>query len=191
MKTDIEIQNETEFWPIGKVAEKLGLLSDQIECYGKYKAKIAYDLVKNASPKPTSQLILVSAISPTPAGVGKTTNLIGIVDALNRLGKKAITALREPSLGPTLGMKGGAAGGGYAQVVPMEDINLHFTGDFHAITYANNLLSCLIDNHINYGNALKIDYRDIKFKRTFDLDDRSLRELYIGLVIDHQGQMSV
>jgi len=181
MKTDMEIQHETELWPIEKVAEKVGLKPDQIECYGKYKAKISYDLVKNAKPKDNSQLILISAISPTPAGVGKTTNLIGIVDALNRLGKKAITALREPSLGPTLGMKGGAAGGGYSQVVPMEDINLHFTGDFHAITYANNLLSCLIDNHINYGNALKIDYRDIKFKRTFDLDDRSLRELYIGL----------
>jgi len=181
MKTDIEIQKESSLLPIEEVAIKAGFSKEQFDLYGKDKCKITYPVVKESKPKKGSRLVLVTAISPTPAGVGKTTNVIGIVDALCQLGQNTIAALREPSLGPTLGMKGGAAGGGYAQVAPLEDINLHFTGDFHAVTYANNLLSCLIDNHINFGNKSNLDYRDIKFKRTIDLDDRSLRELTIGL----------
>lgn len=182
MKSSIELQKEAKLLPIEDVAEKLSLKKDEIENYGKYKAKISYSVVKEArKPKKDAKLILISAISPTPAGVGKTTNAIGITDALNKIGKNAVAVLREPSLGPTFGMKGGATGGGYAQVAPMEDINLHFTGDFHAITYANNLLSSLVDNHINFGNSLGIDYRDIKLKRTIDLDDRTLREIIIGL----------
>jgi formate--tetrahydrofolate ligase len=181
MKTDIEIQRDTMLLPIEEIAKNAGFARDQIELYGNTKCKIKYDQVRDAKPKKGSRLVLVTAISPTPAGVGKTTNVIGIVDALCKLGHNTIAALREPSLGPTLGMKGGAAGGGYAQVAPLEDINLHFTGDFHAVTYANNLLSCLIDNHVNFGNKSNLDYRDIKFKRTIDLDDRSLRELMIGL----------
>lgn len=181
MKTDIEIQRESILLPIEEVSSKAGFSKDQIELYGSAKCKVSYNVVKEAKPKKGSRLVLVTAISPTPAGVGKTTNVIGIVDALCQLGQNTIAALREPSLGPTLGMKGGAAGGGYAQVAPLEDINLHFTGDFHAVTYANNLLSCLIDNHVNFGNISNLDYRDIKFKRTIDLDDRSLRELTIGL----------
>jgi len=182
MKNSIELQKEAKLLPIEDVAAKLSLKKDEIENYGKYKAKISYSVVKEArKPKKDAKLILVSAISPTPAGIGKTTNAIGITDALNKIGKNAVAVLREPSLGPTFGMKGGATGGGYAQVAPMEDINLHFTGDFHAITYANNLLSSLVDNHINFGNSLGIDYRDIKLKRTIDLDDRTLREIIIGL----------
>jgi formate--tetrahydrofolate ligase len=177
MKSDIAIQKETPLLAIEEIASKLNLGKQDIELYGNYKCKIAYSKVKQLRKKPDSKLVLVTAISPNPAGVGKTTNLIGIVDALNLLGKKAIAALREPSLGPTLGMKGGAAGGGYAQVAPIEDINLHFTGDFHAVSYANNLLLSLVDNHVYYGNSLNLDYRDIKFKRTIDLDDRSLREI--------------
>lgn len=182
MKNSIEIQREAKLLPIEEIAAKLSLNRDDIENYGKYKAKISYSLVKEAKkPKKDSKLILVSAISPTPAGVGKTTNSIGLTDAMNIIGKNSLVVLREPSLGPTFGMKGGATGGGYAQVVPMEDINLHFTGDFHAITYANNLLASLVDNHINFGNSLSIDYRNIKLKRTIDLDDRTLREIIIGL----------
>lgn len=177
MKSDTAIQKETPLLAIEEIASKLNLGKQDIELYGNYKCKIAYSKVKQLRKKPDSKLVLVTAISPNPAGVGKTTNLIGIVDALNLLGKKAIAALREPSLGPTLGMKGGAAGGGYAQVAPIEDINLHFTGDFHAVSYANNLLLSLVDNHVYYGNSLNLDYRDIKFKRTIDLDDRSLREI--------------
>lgn len=168
--------------PIEEVAKKISLSPSEIENYGNYKAKINYSVIKEAEKqKRDSKLILITAISPTPAGVGKTTNAIGITDALNKLNKKAVAVLRQPSLGPTLGMKGGATGGGLSQVEPREDINLHFTGDFHAITYANNLLASLIDNHINFGNKLGIDYRDIKFKRTIDLDDRTLREIIIGL----------
>lgn len=176
------MMNETNLLPIEEVAKKISLSSSEIENYGRYKAKINYSIIKEAEKqKRDSKLILVTAISPTPAGVGKTTNAIGITDALNRLNKKAVAVLRQPSLGPTLGMKGGATGGGKSQVEPREDINLHFTGDFHAITYANNLLANLIDNHINFGNKLGIDYRDIKFKRTIDLDDRTLREIIVGL----------
>jgi formate--tetrahydrofolate ligase len=181
MKSDIEIQKEKTLLNISEIAQKIGLNNDEIENYGKYKAKIAYSTIKDAKPRNNSKLILISAISPTPAGVGKTTNAIGISDALNKINQKSIVVLRQPSLGPTLGMKGGATGGGYAQVTPMEDINLNFTGDFHAITTANNFLTSLIDNHINYNNKLNLDYRDIKFKRTIDLDDRTLREIIIGL----------
>jgi formate--tetrahydrofolate ligase len=181
MKTDIEIQQDTTLLPIQEIAKKAGFEKEHIELYGNTKCKICYEQVRKAKPKKGSRLVLVTAISPTPAGVGKTTNVIGITDALCKLGHNAIAALREPSLGPTLGMKGGAAGGGYAQVAPLEDINLHFTGDFHAVTTANNLLSCLIDNHVNFGNTSNLDYRDIKFKRTIDLDDRSLREMIISM----------
>ena len=181
MKTDIEIQKERKLLNIEDIAEKAGFKKSEIENYGKYKAKIEYSVIKNAKPKNNSKLILISAISPTPAGVGKTTNAIGICDAVNKINHNAVVVLRQPSLGPTLGMKGGATGGGYAQVAPMEDINLKFTGDLHAITTANNFLSSLIDNHINYSNKLGIDYRDIKFKKTIDLDDRTLREIMIGL----------
>jgi formate--tetrahydrofolate ligase len=176
------MMNDINLLPIEEVAKKISLSPSEIENYGKYKAKINYSIIKEAEKqKRDSKLILITAISPTPAGVGKTTNAIGITDALNRLNKKAVAVLRQPSLGPTLGMKGGATGGGKSQVEPREDINLHFTGDFHAITYANNLLANLIDNHINFGNKLGIDYRDIKFKRTIDLDDRTLREIIVGL----------
>lgn len=176
------MMNDINLLPIEEVAKKISLSPSEIENYGKYKAKINYSVVKESEKQiRDSKLILVTAISPTPAGVGKTTNVIGITDALNKLNKKAVAVLRQPSLGPTLGMKGGATGGGKSQVEPREDINLHFTGDFHAITYANNLLADLIDNHINFGNKLGIDYRDIKFRRTIDLDDRTLREIIIGL----------
>jgi len=182
MRKSQEIQKEVKLLPIEEVAKKVPFSKDEIESYGRYKAKINYSVVKEAKKqKRDSKLILITAISPTPAGVGKTTNAIGLTDALNKLSKRTVAVLREPSLGPTLGMKGGATGGGYAQVVPMEDINLHFTGDFHAITCANNLLASLVDNHINFGNSLGIDYRDIKIKRAIDLDDRTLREIMIGL----------
>ena len=157
MKSDIQIAQETPMEPIGKIVEKLGISDDYVECYGKYKAKIDYNMLNEYADKKNGKLILVTAINPTPAGEGKTTTTVGLGDALNLYGKKTVIALREPSLGPVFGVKGGAAGGGYAQVVPMEDINLHFTGDMHAIGAANNLLAAMLDNHIQQGNALGID----------------------------------
>ena len=180
MKTDIEIAQECMMEPITKVAEKAGIPEEYLEQYGKYKAKIDYNFLKK-SDKEDGKLILVTAINPTPAGEGKTTTTVGLADALQRMGKKPMVALREPSLGPVFGMKGGAAGGGYAQVVPMEDINLHFTGDFHAITSANNLLAALLDNHIQQGNELGIDPRQIVWKRCMDMNDRVLRNIVVGL----------
>ncbi|MFA6939790.1 MAG: formate--tetrahydrofolate ligase [Clostridiaceae bacterium] len=179
MKTDIQIAQQAKMEPIVKIAEKLKLSEDDIELYGKYKCKISLDVLKRA--KKEGKLILVTAINPTPAGEGKSTVTVGLGDALTRLGKKTVIALREPSLGPVFGVKGGAAGGGYAQVVPMEDINLHFTGDMHAITYANNLLAASIDNHIHQGNQLQIDARRIVFKRVLDMNDRALRGIVVGL----------
>lgn len=179
-KTDIEIAQEAKIKDIREIAGKLGLTEDDIELYGKYKAKVDYKLLKKTQGK-NAKLILVTAINPTPAGEGKTTTSIGIADALSRLGKNTIVALREPSLGPVFGIKGGAAGGGYAQVVPMEDINLHFTGDFHAIGAANNLLAAMIDNHIYQGNALDIDPRRIVWRRCVDMNDRQLRFIVDGL----------
>src|SRR5213080_332216 len=167
--------------PIGEIADKLGVSEDAVSPYGRYKAKISLDYVRSLADRPNGKLILVTAITPTPAGEGKTTTTVGLGDALNHIGKKAILCLREPSLGPSFGMKGGAAGGGFAQVVPMEDINLHFTGDFHAIGVANNLLAALIDNHIHHGNALGIDVRRITWKRVVDMNDRALRDITIAL----------
>ena len=181
MKTDVEIAQEAVIRPIGEIAEKLGLTSDEIEQYGKYKAKITLSAFERVKEKKNGKLILVTAINPTSAGEGKTTTSVGLADALHVLGKNVAVALREPSLGPCFGMKGGAAGGGYAQVVPMEDINLHFTGDFHAITTAHNLLAAVIDNHIQQGNALDIDVRRIVWKRVLDLNDRALRHVVIGM----------
>ncbi|GFP77942.1 formate--tetrahydrofolate ligase [Clostridium fungisolvens] len=181
MKTDIEIAQEAKIEPIIKIAEKLGLTDDDIELYGKYKCKISLDVVNNKEENKSGKLVLVTAINPTPAGEGKSTVTVGLGQALNRIGKNAVIALREPSLGPVFGMKGGAAGGGYSQVVPMEDINLHFTGDMHAITTANNLLCAAIDNHIHQGNLLKIDSRRIIFKRVMDMNDRALRDIVIGM----------
>lgn len=181
MKTDIEIAQEAELWPIQKVAERLNISFEDLECYGKYKAKLSDELLEKTKTNPDGKLVLVTAINPTPAGEGKTTTSIGLGQAFGRLNKKAVLALREPSLGPCFGIKGGAAGGGYAQVVPMEDLNLHFTGDFHAITAANNLLAALLDNHIQQGNALNIDPRQIVFKRCMDMNDRTLRNIVIGL----------
>lgn len=181
MKTDIQIAQESKMLPIIEVAEKLGIKEDEVEFYGKYKAKISMDIWERLKEKKDGKLILVTAINPTPAGEGKSTTTVGLGQALVRIGKKASIALREPSLGPVFGVKGGAAGGGYAQVVPMEDINLHFTGDFHAITTANNLLSAAIDNHINHGNALGIDPRQIVWKRVLDMNDRALREVIVGI----------
>lgn len=181
MLTDIEIAQKAEMKPIGEVAEKLGITQDELEYYGKYKAKISNTVLKRLEDKPDGKLILVTAINPTPAGEGKTTISVGLGQAMEKIGKKAIIALREPSLGPVMGVKGGAAGGGYSQVVPMDDINLHFTGDFHAITAANNLLSAAIDNHIHQGNALGIDQRRITFKRVLDCNDRALRDVVVGL----------
>ncbi len=181
MKTDIEIAQEAKMLHIGRIAEKLGLCEDDIEYYGKYKAKLSaetYDKFKNNKD---GKLVLVTAINPTPAGEGKTTITVGLGQAMNKIGKKCSIALREPSLGPVMGVKGGAAGGGYSQVVPMEDINLHFTGDMHAITAAHNLLAALLDNHIKQGNALNIDTTKIVFKRVMDMNDRSLRNIVIGL----------
>lgn len=181
MKTDVEIAQEAQMQHIREIAAKLGLTEDDIELYGKYKAKIslyAWNKVKNG---PDGKLVLVTAINPTPAGEGKTTTSVGLADAFHKLGHKVAVALREPSLGPCFGLKGGAAGGGYAQVVPMEDINLHFTGDFHAITTAHNLLAAVIDNHIQQGNALDIDVRRVAWKRVLDLNDRALRNVVIGL----------
>ena len=181
MKTDVEIAQEAVIHPIGEIAEKLGLTNDEIEQYGKYKAKITLSAYERVKEKKNGKLILVTAINPTSAGEGKTTTSVGLADALHVLGKNVAVALREPSLGPCFGMKGGAAGGGYAQVVPMEDINLHFTGDFHAITTAHNLLAAVIDNHIQQGNALDIDVRRIVWKRVLDLNDRALRHVVIGM----------
>ena len=179
--SDIEIANSVQMKPIKEVAEKLGIAEDALSLYGNYKAKISAGQLEALKDKPDGKLILVTAISPTPAGEGKTTTSVGLVDALAAIGKKAVIALREPSLGPVFGIKGGAAGGGHAQVVPMEDINLHFTGDFHAIGVANNLLAALIDNHIHHGNALGIDSRRITWKRAVDMNDRQLRHIVNGL----------
>lgn len=181
MKTDIEIAQEATLWPIEKVAETIGLTREELELYGNYKAKFSDEFIDRVKDNPDGKLILVTAINPTPAGEGKTTITVGLGQAFGRLGKKAVIALREPSLGPCFGIKGGAAGGGMAQVVPMEDLNLHFTGDFHAITSANNLLAALIDNHIQQGNELRIDTRQITWKRCLDMNDRALRNIVIGL----------
>lgn len=181
MLTDIQIAQQTKMEPIVDVAAKVGLTPDDLDLYGKYKAKITFEAIQKLQEKPDGKLILVTAINPTPAGEGKSTATVGLGQALNRLGKKTVIALREPSLGPVFGVKGGAAGGGYSQVVPMEDINLHFTGDFHAITSANNLICALIDNHIQQGNALRIDARRITFKRVMDMNDRNLRDVVVGL----------
>ncbi|MEG1275029.1 MAG: formate--tetrahydrofolate ligase, partial [Ruthenibacterium sp.] len=181
MKSDIQIAQEAVMQPVCEIADALGLAQDTLIPYGRYKAKVDHRLVKQPRTKPDGKVILLTAISPTPAGEGKTTTSIGLADALHRMGKKAVLALREPSLGPVFGMKGGAAGGGYAQVVPMEDINLHFTGDLHAIGAANNLLAAMIDNHIYHGNALQIDPRRITWKRCVDMNDRQLRFLTDGL----------
>ena len=181
MKTDIQIAQEAVMEPIVNVAERVGISADELELYGKYKAKISDEYLKKISGNEDGKLILVTAINPTPAGEGKTTTSVGLGQAFGRLGKKAVIALREPSLGPCFGIKGGAAGGGYAQVVPMEDLNLHFTGDFHAITSANNLLAALLDNHIQQGNELNIDTRSVVWKRCLDMNDRVLRNVVVGL----------
>ncbi len=181
MPSDIEIAREAILEPIGDIAARLGIPPESVENYGRYKAKISLDYIRSLEGRPDGKLILVTALSPTPAGEGKTTTTVGVGDALNRIGKKAIICLREPSLGPVFGLKGGAAGGGYAQVVPMEDINLHFTGDFGAIGLAHNLLAALIDNHIHHGNELGFDVRRITWKRVVDMNDRALRNITVGL----------
>lgn len=181
MKTDIQIAREAKMLPIKEVAKSLSICEDDIELYGKYKAKVSDEYIKRVSENPNGKLVLVTAINPTPAGEGKTTTSIGLGMAMSKLGKKTVIALREPSLGPVFGVKGGAAGGGYSQVVPMDDINLHFTGDFHAITAANNLLCAIIDNHLQQGNALGIDERRILFPRVTDTNDRALRNIIVGL----------
>ena len=181
MKTDIQIATEAKMLPISEIAAKLNIEADELELYGKYKAKINDDFLARTKDKPNGKLILVTAINPTPAGEGKTTTSVGLGMAMNKIGKNAVIALREPSLGPVFGVKGGAAGGGYSQVVPMDDINLHFTGDFHAITAANNLLCAIIDNHLQQGNELGIDQRRILFPRVTDTNDRALRNITIGL----------
>lgn len=181
MKTDIQIAQEAVMEPIAEVAARLGITPDELELYGKYKAKISDEYIEKIKDNPAGKLILVTAINPTPAGEGKTTTSVGLGEAFGKLGKKAVIALREPSLGPCFGIKGGAAGGGYAQVVPMEDLNLHFTGDFHAITSANNLLAAILDNHIQQGNELQIDTRQIVWKRCLDMNDRVLRNIVVGL----------
>ena len=181
MKTDIQIAKEAKMLPITEIAKDLGIEDDELELYGKYKAKITDDFLKRTADRKNGKLVLVTAINPTPAGEGKTTTSVGLGMAMNKLGKKTVIALREPSLGPVFGVKGGAAGGGYSQVVPMDDINLHFTGDFHAITAANNLLSAIIDNHLQQGNELGIDQRRILFSRVTDTNDRALRNITVGL----------
>ena len=181
MKTDIEIAQSAKMLPIKEVAAKLGITEDELEFYGKYKAKLSDELIDSKKDAKDGKLILVTAINPTPAGEGKTTVTVGLGQAMSKLNKSSIIALREPSMGPVMGVKGGAAGGGYSQVVPMEDINLHFTGDMHAITAANNLLSAAIDNHIHHGNTLRIDQRTITWKRCLDMNDRALREVVVGL----------
>lgn len=181
MKTDIQIAQEATLKPIREVAQLLGITEDELELYGKYKAKISEELMEKTKNNPDGKLVLVTAINPTPAGEGKTTTSVGIGEAFGRLGKKAVIALREPSLGPCFGIKGGASGGGYAQVVPMEDLNFHFTGDFHAITSANNLLAAMLDNHIFQGNSLNIDPKQVVWKRCLDMNDRALRNITIGM----------
>ncbi len=181
MKTDIEIAQEAVLKPIKEVATQLGITEDELDFYGKYKAKFTDELWDRVKGNPDGKLVLVTAINPTPAGEGKTTTTVGLGQAFGKLGKKAVIALREPSLGPCFGVKGGAAGGGYAQVVPMEDLNLHFTGDFHAITSANNLLAAMLDNHIQQGNALRIDTKQVIWKRCLDMNDRALRNIVIGM----------
>ena len=181
MLTDVEIAQSAKMKPISEIAKKVGLQEDDLELYGKYKAKIALEAINRLENNPDGKLILVTAINPTPAGEGKTTTMIGLSQALNKLGKKSVVAMREPSLGPCFGIKGGAAGGGYAQVVPMEDINLHFTGDIHAITAANNLIAAMLDNSIHQGNPLNIDVRNIVWRRVVDLNDRALRNTICGL----------
>ena len=179
--SDIEIAQQTTLEPITTIAKKVGLTDDDLELYGKYKAKISFDAIKRLSKEKDGKLVLVTAITPTPAGEGKTLTTIGLAQALNYMGHKAVVALREPSLGPVFGIKGGAAGGGYSQVLPMEDINLHFTGDMHAITAANNLLAAAIDNHVHQGNALRIDVRRVIWKRVMDMNDRALRNIVVGM----------
>ncbi len=186
-KSDIEIAQQAKMKPITEIAATLGLAEDDLELYGKYKAKLSTDVLKKLQTRPSGKIILVTAINPTPAGEGKSTVTVGLGDAFNKIGKKAMIAMREPSLGPTMGIKGGAAGGGYSQVLPMEDINLHFTGDLHAITTANNALAALIDNHMQQGNELRIDSRRIVWKRAVDLNDRALRKVIIGLGGPIQG----
>ncbi len=181
MKTDVEIAQSAKMQPITEIAARIGIEPNELELYGPYKAKISLDIMKRIEDKPQGKLVLVTAISPTPAGEGKTTTTIGLGQALNKIGKKAIVALREPSLGPVFGIKGGATGGGYAQVVPMEDINLHFTGDIHAVTTAHNLLAALMDNHLHQGNELDIDSRQIVWRRVMDLNERVLRNVVLGL----------
>ena len=181
MKTDIEIAQEAQMVHVKEVAAKLDIAEEELDLYGKYKAKLSDELIHRIENNPDGKLVLVTAINPTPAGEGKTTVTVGLGQALGRMGKKASIALREPSLGPCFGIKGGAAGGGYSQVVPMEDLNLHFTGDFHAITSANNLLAAMLDNHIQQGNALNIDTRQIVWKRCMDMNDRVLRNIVVGL----------
>lgn len=181
MKTDVQIAQEAKMLPISEIAEGLGIHEDELEFYGKYKAKVSLDIFDRLKDKPDGKLILVTAINPTPAGEGKTTTNVGLSMGLNKIGKKTITTLREPSLGPNFGVKGGAAGGGYAQVVPMEDINLHFTGDIHAMTTAHNLLAALLDNHLHQGNQLNIDSRRIAWRRVLDMNDRALRNIVVGL----------
>lgn len=181
MKTDIQIAQEAKMLPIKEVAAKIGMTEDDMELYGKYKAKISDEFIEKCQNNPDAKLVLVTAINPTPAGEGKTTVSIGLTEGLCKLGKNALVVLREPSLGPCFGIKGGAAGGGYAQVVPMEDLNLHFTGDFHAITSANNLLAAMLDNHLHHGNALRIDPKRIVWKRCLDMNDRALRNIVIGM----------
>jgi formate--tetrahydrofolate ligase len=187
VKTDIEIAQEAKMKPIREIAEQIGLTEEDLELYGKYKAKLSFDVLNKIKTKESGKIILVTSINPTPAGEGKSTVTVGLADALNKIGKKAMIAMREPSLGPTMGVKGGATGGGYAQVLPMEDINLHFTGDIHAITTANNALAALIDNHLQQGNELGIDQRRIVWKRALDLNDRALRKVVIGLGGPVQG----
>ena len=181
MKTDIQIAQETKMLPIDEIGATLGLTKEDLNQYGTYKAKVNWDSINRLEDQPDGKLILVTAINPTPAGEGKSTVTVGLGDALTKIGKKTMIALREPSMGPTMGMKGGAAGGGYAQVQPMDQINLHFTGDMHAITTANNTLSAFIDNHIHFGNELNIDVRRITWKRVMDINDRSLRNITVGL----------
>ncbi|HAW59619.1 MAG TPA: formate--tetrahydrofolate ligase, partial [Bacteroidales bacterium] len=187
MPADIDIAKTISLKSITEIGRNLGLDENDLELYGKFKAKITYEALEKVKSRPEGKLILVSAITPTPAGEGKTTVSIGLSQALNRLGKKSIVAIREPSLGPVFGIKGGAAGGGYSQVLPMEDINLHFTGDFHAVTSANNTLAAFIDNHIHNGNELGIDPRRVTWKRVLDVNDRSLRNVIIGLGGRTQG----
>lgn len=189
MKTDVQIAQEAQMKPIVEVASQLDISDDELELYGKYKAKISPDVLERLKDRPNGKLVLVTAINPTPAGEGKTTTNVGLSMALNKLGKKTITTLREPSLGPCFGIKGGAAGGGYSQVVPMDDINLHFTGDFHAITSAHNLLAAMLDNHIHQGNALDIVTKKIVWKRVMDMNDRSLRHIIVGLGKNGDGVM--